>query len=548
MKKILLVVLAVILVSGLILSGCGTPAPEPAPTPAPGPAPSPAPAPAPSPAPSPAPAPTPAPGPAPSPAAPKSGGIITGSRTSEPSKFGDPTTTRGSDSAFAVPIMEGLVFSDGKGGYGPELAESFSLTPDKSAYIFKLRKGIKFHDGTDFNAQSVKWNMDRQLAYTSSRLPEIGSVDVIDDYTVRLNLNTWNGLIMPQLQTYSTMYSPTAFEANGQEWAEVNPVGTGAFKLKGHTRGISVDYERNDDYWGGAPYLDGIRIVFILDAVTGLAAALAEETQIQWQVTPDNAYTLDEDPRFTIYPSFNLETHLVFNTKDPSLPFYDKRVRYALEYALDKDTMNEVFGRGYTKVLYDVMGKAPGHPGVPDRKYDPEKAKALLAEAGYPDGFKTGLIRHQAYNQDVCVAMQGYYADVGIDMSIEVNTRATFQAWRFVGHPTKITWQPMTDQLDPLYAIVRAFGRGVPGDGDDSYVARPPGFVDLIEQAKTTRDHAKMSALLLEAATIAYEDAMMVPFWTRPGVSAVNTARVQDFVMQVSGTNTWDASKAWIKE
>ncbi|MFC1909664.1 ABC transporter substrate-binding protein, partial [Chloroflexota bacterium] len=254
------------------------------------------------------------------------------------------------------------------------------------------------------------------------------------------------------------------------------------------------------------------------------------------------------DPRFTIYPSYNLDTHLTINTKDPSLPWYDKRVRQAMEYALDKDTMNQVFGKGYTKILYSVLGRSPEHPSVPDRKYDPAKAKELLTEAGYPNGFKTAMIRHQGYPQDVCVAIQGYYGELGIDMSIAVNTRAAFQQWRFVGHPTDIIWQPMADQTDPLYAATRAFGRGVKGDGDNSYIARPSGFVDLIEQAKITRDVARMKELLMQASTIAYEDAMMIPLWTRRSINQVNTARVQDLQVNINNTNTWDYSKAWIKD
>ncbi|MFC1909363.1 ABC transporter substrate-binding protein, partial [Chloroflexota bacterium] len=502
------------------------------------------------PAPSPAPSPTPAPGPAPSPApAPKSGGVVTISRISEPSKFGDPVTVSGRDGAYARVSLQELLVADGEGGWNPNLAESWTLAPDKSAYIFKLRKGVKFHDGTDFNAQAVKWNLDRQIAFQleySARIKELESVDVIDDYTVRLNLSSWNGLILPALQTFSLMYSPTTFDANGQEWAEANPVGTGAFKLKKHTRGISVDYERFDDYWGGAPYLDGVRQIFISDEVTALAAALAEEVHVGTSVTPENAATLDEDPRFTIYPYYGLETSITMNTKDPALPFYDKRVRYALEYALDKETMNQVFGLGYTKISYSILTQAPGHPSVPDRKYDPAKAKALLAEAGYPNGFATHMIRHQGYPQDVCVAIQGFYGDVGIDMPIAVNTRAAFQAWRWVGHPTALIWQPMGGGINALYGAVYYWGENALGS--DGLIARPPGLVDLVEQAKMTVDPDRVAELLVEADTIAYGEAMMIPLWSRRNINHANTGLVQDARINYDNSSRMDFSKAWLKE
>ncbi|MFC1909534.1 ABC transporter substrate-binding protein [Chloroflexota bacterium] len=467
--------------------------------------------------------------------------------------IGDPVTISGRDGIYAKPVLERLILTGGKEGYLPMLAESWTLTPDESAYIFKLKKGVKFHDGTDFNAQAVKWNLDRQIAYqlefNTARIPEVDSVDVIDDYTVRLNLNTWNGLIFSGLNAFSLMISPTAFEANGQEWAEANPIGTGPFKMTKHTRGISVVYEKFDDYWGGAPLLDEVRMIFISDEVTAMAAALAEETQAGTDVTPENAAQLDEDPRFTIYSSYNLHTHLTINTKDPTLPFYDKRVRYAMEYALDKETMNNVFGKGYTRLLNTVLPASLGHPSIPDRTYDPAKAKALLTEAGYPNGFKAGMIRHQGYPSDVCVAIQGYYGEVGIDMPIVVNTRAAFQAWRYVGHPTEIIWQPMGTGIDPLYGASQLFGIGSRGEGEGGFVARPAGLVDLIEQAKMTRDPARAAELLIQAETLGYEDAMMIPLWTRRNIIHVNTARIQDLVMLPTNNDTqMDASKAWFKE
>jgi ABC-type transport system substrate-binding protein len=441
--------------------------------------------------------------------------------------------------------LQPLVRSDGKGGYLPVLVESWTLAPDRSAYTFHLRKGVKFHDGTDFNAQAVKWNLERVLALPVDILAEVESIDVIDDSTVRLNLDHWDRLILAQL-TFNTgfMISPTAFEKNGEEWVQTHPVGTGPFKLKEFKRSEVVKYEKFDDYWEkGAPYLDEIHYILILDSMTSMAALLAGEIDVSMSAAVETGAELKDYPRFEIYSNYVLHTGLYPKTNDPNGLWYDKRLRQALEYAIDKEAINRAMGLGYTNAIYEILPAAPGHPSIPNRTYNPEKAKELLAEAGYPDGFKTAMIMTKNYPKDVAVAIQAYLADVGIDMEVEAYARSTFIQYQYQGgEGDRFIWKPQTCGTDPLF---NAYNYWRTDSGFAINTARPPGFDDVIQKAIVAEDQDEMSRLLEEVETIGYEEAIMIPLVTRPSINIVSD-NLKGQRMFVGGENWCDFSKAWL--
>ena len=152
----------------------------------------------------------------------------------------------------------------------PWLATGWKIAKDLRSITFTLRKGVKFHDGTDFNAEAVKWNLDRYRTSTNTELKSVESVEVLDPFTVKLNLSKWSSTLIDNFTMHAgMMISPTSFQKNGADWAKTHPVGTGPFKLAYWQRDTSVKFEKFPGYWQkGKPYLDGVEWVIIADMVT----------------------------------------------------------------------------------------------------------------------------------------------------------------------------------------------------------------------------------------------------------------------------------------
>ena len=161
------------------------------------------------------------------------GGILRFIVTGSPLILGDPSLIVDGGN-YVIPCLQALVFSENSGELKGVLATGWTVSQDGKSITFNLRKGVKFHDGTDFNAQAAKWNLDRYMkAYATSTASLWTGIDVVDDYTVRLNLKSFQNTILNALEgTASLMISPSAAEKNGLEWLKLNPVGTGPYKFK----------------------------------------------------------------------------------------------------------------------------------------------------------------------------------------------------------------------------------------------------------------------------------------------------------------------------
>jgi len=462
-------------------------------------------------------------------------------------RFGDPINVRASDVTYAQVALQHLLESDGEGGYLPQLATSWTLSPDDKFYTFELRKGVKFHDGTDFNAQAVKWNLERILARPIPQLIDLESVDVVDDYTVKLNLSRWSNLILADLARSNVCFiiSPTAFQSHEEKWADTNPVGTGPFKLKEFERNVAVRFERFDDYWEeGVPYLDGVEYLAIADEMTAIASLMAGEVHAISAINTDTAEELKVDERFIVEWAEGIHAGLFPQTDNPDGLFYDKRLRMAMEYAIDKEKISSSLGKGYTHPVYEVIHSGPGHPSVPNRTYNPEKARELLAEAGYPDGFQTKLMVGQQEDRTLSQAVQDYLSQVGIMVEIEPLAMATFTQYRFMGgRGDNIMSEPQGGGMDPLYDTNWYWGTN---SGFAVETARPPGFEEMLQEALVTKDKDKLTEILIKMETLAYSEAINVPLWNAPFIFVYNEGVLKDARILIHGEDRYDFSKAWL--
>ncbi len=531
MKKIIPILLVTIVLAALIAGGCAEPAPAPTPTPTPAPTPTPTPEPELPPLESvpekPAPSPAPSPG-----VQPKFGGILKIAWPStETGLFGVPWLIRGQSRHPANLALERVVqrSETDPRGYEGVLAKSYELAPDKSYYDFHLRQGVKFHDGTDLNAQAVKWNWDHLLAIKDIRglFAKVDSFEVIDDYTLRANLLDWDALVLDDFRHEAAyIMSPTAYEQHGEEWCKTHPVGTGPFTLKAYEPMRRHAFERNPDYWNQPyPYLDGMEYIAVPDAMTRVLAFKGEEFDVLLEVPMNLARDLkDEGYKQQVYAPGGTYSIEFGNMIEPESPFYDVRVREALEYALDKEKIALSTGLGFSRPMYEILRGANdiADTGATPRKYDPDKARQLLAEAGYADGFKVSFKCLDKFYGDHFVAAQAYLGEVGIEMDIDVLAGPAHTEIRFaLGDP----YQLRSDRTRGQPSIIGVLYYGTSDFASSSInypgASRPAGYDDLLDQAKKELDPVKQAELIGQMEKLMYDHVFLVPILNVPDLEFV---------------------------
>jgi peptide/nickel transport system substrate-binding protein len=308
----------------------------------------------------------------------------------------DPTSAAAGaiDSVVYANIFEGLTRFASDGSIIPGLAESWEISEDGTTYTFTLHDGVMFHDGTTMDAEDVKFSLDRARAEDSTNAQKalfagIQSVDVVDPTTVKVTLGAPDGSFLFNMAWGdAVIVAPESIEN-----IKSTPIGTGAFKFVNWTQGDSVVMEKNPDYWGTPAKLDKATIKFISDPTAAFAAVMAEDIDaFAGFPAPENLPQFEADPRFQVLNgSTEGETILAMNNK--AAPFDNVKVREAVSHAIDRQAIIDgaMFGLG-TPIGTHF---APHNPAYVDltgmSNYDPEKAKALLAEAGLADGFETTL-------------------------------------------------------------------------------------------------------------------------------------------------------------
>ena len=478
---------------------------------------------------------------------PPTGGVLKIIWHKGPKLFGYPPKITGDDFDFATPAVETLFFPGDKYLPQPWLATDWKLAPDGLSLTISLRKGVKFHDGTDFNAEAAKWNLETNKAAT----PELGvvkSIDVIDEHTIRLNLERFAVMLLSTLmETAGMMISPTAVANNGVEWACTHPVGTGPFKFESLVRDTSLKYVRFDDYWDkGKPYLSGIEYVIIPDPITGRLAFEAGEGHIIFPTTPVATELVAKG--YPITMSVTSLNFLTFDSTNPDSPFANKKVREAIEYAIDKASAMAATGGGLWLPEYQLC--PPGFlsyiPDFEGRRFDPAKARQLLAEAGYAKGFKTKIILSTAFfpKPDLFVIFQSYLRAVGIDVEIELATHGLWTSYRDKGWKDAIMLGVVGTRGDWAISLTQYL---TTASGKYPSMLRPPGFDDLVDQALRATDVKAMEVALQKAQWLVFEEAMVIPLMSSLGYSVYH-ATVHDTNLRRWSPSHWTPANAWLSE
>jgi ABC-type transport system substrate-binding protein len=527
----------------LVLPACAKEEAKPAPAPAaPAPA-APAPA-APAPAaPTPA-APAPAPSkPAPSGETPQKGGTLRIIWSTGPGPgWGTPWAIFGGEGAYGDMAMEPLMEAKYLGGeFVPRLATSYTISADGKTVTFKLRQGVKFHDGTDFNATAVKYNVDKVMKAGRASANLLGC-DVVDDYTVNfkfqeamnINFSSAAGLVIA---------SPTFVEKNGDTYAAFHACGTGPFKQTAYQEGVKVRLERFDDYWGQKAYLDAIEGVFITDPVTQVMAMKAGEGDVTHSRDAKPMYDLKQAGLNILQNYMGMEA-MNFNSRDPDSPFANVKVRQAFEYAINKEAIIKTLGYGFWEAAYQFP--IPGMTGYLDnivpRKYDPAKAKQLLTEAGYPNGFETTLV-HGAWDfNDGLLSMQADLQEVGIKTEIVSVQFGQWAAMRQQGW--KGVFVAGSGMISDFNSLLWAYFR--PGNTEMYSIVRTPELTDLVLAA--VKAIPADPALTNAAARYIYDQCLWAPI-EHHGDNYAYTSKVHGINFGTySQWGAFDAEKVWLSK
>lgn len=355
-----------------------------------------------------------------------------------------PENTTNASLIYLNTAYESLTYYNEAGEIIPRLATEWVTDPEEPSITWTLREGVKFADGTDFNADAVIRNIEEYQKCQRNETANVASCEAIDDYTVKMVLNSWNSATLESVGFFVYYMSPAAME--DVDALRNTSCGTGAFQVTEFEPGVSVKYTKNENYWQeGKPYLDGVEIYIVDEPTTRASAFEAGEYDI---ILMNNMTVANDLMNKNLY---EVETNvsgqgLVMTGLIPNSalegPFQDPRVRRAMCYAIDTEALSNAFGYGLLKTLnqWAAPGTITFDENLNGITYNPEKAKELLAEAGYPDGFDTTLTT-DAGNKDYFTAAANMLTEVGIrcqvnlvDESAQVNLYSTGTWEGIMGH------------------------------------------------------------------------------------------------------------------
>lgn len=483
---------------------------------------------------------------------PKEGGVLKIGTGQSPTVIGyTPEINNNSFLQFLRTAFNSLCFYDEEGNLAPELAESWETDPDAATITFHLRSGVKFSDGTDFNAEAVKWNIEQYQSAGRTEVGSVASIDCPDENTVVINLEAWSSSALESIGFFVYYMSPTAFEENGgADWARFNAVGTGPFIMKSFEQGVGVTYEKNPNYWEeGKPYLDGVEFSIISEPTTLENALTAGEIDLLSYASIENLQNLEATGNFVRESNENgmgvESVGVIPNSDDESSPFYDARVRQAMCYAIDADTIVESLGYGYyTRTnQWAAPGAITYNEDVEGYPYNPEKAKELLAEAGYADGFDT-TIYAIAGIENWATAIADQLTQVGIRTQVEMvdATKGNdFMAngwdgiyWHFASVSPDLGLY-MGRHLDPNGAF---YAKGI---------QHPQDCLDLLEAIRTAKDDETKVADELELQKLVYDKYALfgLPLYVS-AIDAIKYPYVMDDNFTKYHCATWTPADCWL--
>ncbi|MDO5416233.1 MAG: ABC transporter substrate-binding protein [Lachnospiraceae bacterium] len=425
-----------------------------------------------------------------------------------------PQSTSTSDRFGVQPILEPLGRVDEEGNYYPWLAEEFVTDADNLTFTIKLRDGVKFHDGSVCNAEVVAWNIQQYI--DNGKASEIGTpkeVKVVDDLTVQIQYDTWaNNWDNVIGEVY--ICSKEAYDKNGEEWCKTHAVGTGPFKFESFVTDNKITYVKNEEYRiEGLPHLDRLEIDIITDTNTRMSALMNKEVGVAMKFENDAIINSIKQAGFETLGRRNANCadikHIIWNSKSDKHPMGDLRVRQAVMHAIQWDAVAKALsgGLGEATPLFCAPDSWAYAPDAEFYEYDLEKAKALLAEAGYPDGFET-TIYTKAQDNDTATAFQAILSQIGITATVETIDSSALAAMQKEDDIDGFIANRGSSQMDFTKNYIRLYSsEGIKNHG---IMLRPAEFEEPLFAARAAKTIDEKKANLQKAAKALVQDYVML--------------------------------------
>jgi peptide/nickel transport system substrate-binding protein len=434
------------------------------------------------------------------------------------------------------PVMEPLLYLDSKGNLQPLLAESWQVA-DPLTYVFRLRKGVKFHNGEPFTGKAVEFSWKRsqekhrvfKLAFSS-----VARIDHVDDYTIRVVTSKPDPLFLKHMTTVgAAIFPPKHTAEQGDEKVGQRPVGTGPFVFGEWVKGSHITLKASPSYYTpGIPKVQTLVFKAIPESASRVAALQTGQIDIAIRIPPHVVAQVERDSSVRVSNALATRTfYVAFNnqTTGKGTPIMDPRVRLALNLGVDVQTIIKSVLNGQAERVNSLIGVVEfGYdPTLPPLPYDPARAKQLLAEAGHPQGFKVGMgcpTGAYANDKEICQAVAGYLERLGVEADVQFMESAKYWDLEAKKQLPPLFFDGWSERfLDPDTQL-----KGVIGP-DSKYAAfEKKEFSDLIAEASSTVDQEARRRIYVRLAKLMQADPPAIFLWQARNFEGVRK-RVQGY-------------------
>lgn len=432
----------------------------------------------------------------------------------------------------------------------PGLAESFEVSPDGLTYTFKLRPNVKFHNGATMTSADVKYSFERCKdpatgAVNFEVFNNVASIDTPDDLTVVITMSAVNA---PFLSRLAENGAGVVMPVDSGPTQGTNPMGAGPFKFVRYEVGTVVEMARHDEYWDGPSYLDGVLAREITEPTTRLTGLRTGELHMINDIPLDRVSEIQSDASLQVKTWFPLNFDFV-NMNHTFEPFQDKRVRVAFDMIIDKEALMQgaLWGQGATSPSPSYPTSAAYNKNLVQRAQDIEGAKALLAEAGYPEGsldivFK--VTTNYPYHVESAQILVEWFRMAGVNLTIEQLTWADWLSQCWVDRDYQMTMMNFFTLWESDFLYYSVWN----SKGAFNYRAiNDPVIDELTEKARITVDDAERAAIYQQVQQQIFDEAHDIILWFRNGtIGAQPSVMGLDTVVHPNGSNL-NFHKVWLK-
>jgi peptide/nickel transport system substrate-binding protein len=485
-------------------------------------------------------------------AAQKSGGTLKIYYSGEPSNIGKPTLDDNWGSMMQLCAVECLAREDNNGILHPWLAESWEGDSKAATLTVKLRSGVKFQDGTDCDAEAVKWNWDQFTAAKMIETQSVTSIVVVDKYTIQANLKTWdNSIYLKLLLVAGKIVSPAAYQKNGDNAPNI-AVGTGPFKFVYWTPNVGAKFVKWDGYRlasEGKPYLDAIEFKYIADATAAKTSFMNGDLDVMHNVDAATAKSFEGNKQYVIMnddsgvDSFFLHIFFDLGTAENPTIFNDINIRKAVAYCIDNQALVDgvMFGYAITTNQWGAPTNWAHNPNVVGYPQNIAKAKECLAKTQYPNGFSTKLY-YWTGQEPLMLAIQQMLAEANI--KVEIVAQEGLASYQYIIHGgwNGLLISPKRPDGNVPYRMQVYLGTGaIEGVGLYHSADLDAKFVDALSTSDFDTQRAKAWAL----QKYLYDDlCVAVPLYVQSNI-CIKYPYVKDDGFGTTGASYWAPESAW---